>query len=62
MLRIVLALLVFSLLASPALASEPLGDRDVSFLSLKVNGRGEALVSYTTSRTVRDGTSSSGAQ
>ena len=47
MLRIVLALLVFPLLASPALASEPLGDRDVSFLSLKVNGRGEALVSYT---------------
>jgi hypothetical protein len=44
--RVVLALLLFALLASPALASEPLGDRDVSFLSLKVNGRGEALVSY----------------
>ena len=42
----VLALLVFPLLVSPALASEPLGDRDVSFLSLKVNERGEALVSY----------------
>ena len=46
MLRLVLALLAFPLLTSPALASEPLGDRDVSFLSLKVNGRGEALVSY----------------
>jgi hypothetical protein len=46
-LRIVLALLVLLLLASPARASEPLGDRDVNFLSLKVNGRGEALVSYT---------------
>lgn len=35
--------------ASPAGASEQFGDRDVSFLSLKVNGRGEALVTYRTS-------------
>ena len=34
--------------ASPAGASEQLGDRDVSFLSLHVNGRGEALVTYRT--------------
>jgi hypothetical protein len=46
--RILLGLVAFAVLASPtpALASEHLGDRDVSFLSLKVNLRGEALVSY----------------
>ena len=32
--------------ASPAAASEYLGDLDVTGLSLKVNGRGEALISY----------------
>ena len=44
----VLVSLVFVLLGAPApaAASEHLGDRDVSFLSLKVNTRGEALVSY----------------
>ena len=36
--------------ASPAGASEQFGDLDVSFLSLRVNGRGEALVTYRTSR------------
>ena len=48
MARIFLGLLTLVVLASPtsALASEHLGDRDVDFLSLKVNGRGEALVSY----------------
>ncbi|MEA2386413.1 MAG: hypothetical protein QOJ22_587 [Thermoleophilaceae bacterium] len=47
MARIVLiGLLVFAVFVSPASPSEHLGDRDVSFLSLKVNGRGEALVSY----------------
>ena len=35
---------------SPAGASEQFGDLDVSFLSLKVNRRGVALVSYRTSR------------
>ncbi|MDX6397360.1 MAG: hypothetical protein QOJ43_768 [Gaiellaceae bacterium] len=35
-----------ALLCSPAQASEQLGDVDVRFLGLKVNGRGEALVSY----------------
>jgi hypothetical protein len=46
--RIVLGLLTLVVLVSPAtaLASEHLGDRDVDFLSLKVNERGEALVSY----------------
>ena len=34
--------------ASPARASEQFGDRDVSFLSLQANGRGEALVAYRT--------------
>lgn len=43
---VLLGLLAFTVLVSPASASEFLGDRDVSFLSLKVNGRGEALVSY----------------
>jgi hypothetical protein len=33
-------------LAAPAYASEPLSDRNVSFLSLKVNRKGEALVTY----------------
>ncbi len=36
--------------APPAGASEQFGDLDVSFVSLKVNGRGEALVTYRTSR------------
>lgn len=36
--------------ASPAGASEQFGDRDVSFLSLKVNDRGVALVSYRTTK------------
>jgi hypothetical protein len=40
-----LALAVLAL-ATPAAASEHFGDRDVTFLSLKVNARGEALVSY----------------
>jgi hypothetical protein len=35
--------------ASPAEASEQFGDLDVAFLSLKVNARGEALISYRTS-------------
>lgn len=43
---LLLGLLAFALLASPASASEYLGDFDVKFLSLKVNVRGEALVSY----------------
>ena len=34
--------------ASPARASEQFGDLDVSFLSLQVNDRGEALVTYRT--------------
>jgi hypothetical protein len=38
--------LAFLALAAPAAASEHFGDRDVTFLSLKVNARGEALVSY----------------
>ena len=39
---------------SPAGASEQFGDRDVSFLSLQANGRGEALVTYhTTGGSVR---------
>ena len=46
--RTLFGLLALALLASPpsASASEHLGDRDVSFLSLQVNTRGEALVSY----------------
>src|SRR6187399_3336182 len=40
--------------ASPARASEQFGDLDVSFLSLEVNDRGEALVTYRTDKgTVR---------
>jgi hypothetical protein len=35
-----------SVAAGPAAASEYLGDLDVEVLSLKVNARGEALVSY----------------
>ena len=48
MARILFGLLALALFASPpsASASEHLGDRDVSFLSLQVNARGEALVSY----------------
>lgn len=42
----------FLALASPAAASEQFGDLDVSFISLKVNARGEALVTYRTSRGV----------
>src|SRR5687768_3251180 len=45
---VLLGLLTFAVLVPPASASEHLGDRDVSYLSLKVNGRGEALVSYRT--------------
>ena len=42
-------LVVLSLgLSAPAAASEQFGDRDVSFLSLQVNDRGEALVAYRT--------------
>ena len=36
--------------ASPAHASEQFGDLDVSFVSLKVNDHGEALVTYRTAR------------
>ena len=46
MARFLLGLLVFAALASPASASTQFGDLDVDFLSLKVNDRGEALVSY----------------
>src|SRR6478735_5770298 len=38
--------------ASAARASEQFGDLDVSFLSLKVNDRGEALVTYRTTKGV----------
>ncbi len=47
------AVLLFAFLASPAQASEQLGDVDVRFLGLKVNGRGEALVSYLKSNGAR---------
>jgi hypothetical protein len=43
---LLIGLLACAVFVSPASASEFLGDRDVSFLSLKANGRGEALVSY----------------
>ncbi len=48
MLRIAAAAAVAAaaLLPSPAQASEQFGDLDVRFLALKVNGRGEALVTY----------------
>ena len=48
MLRVVLLSLVLagSVAASPAAATEYLGDLDVTAVSLKVNGRGEALISY----------------
>ena len=48
MLRAALLSLVLagSIAASPAAASEYFGDLDVTFLSLKVNARGEALISY----------------
>ncbi len=42
-----LAALASLVLAPAALASEKLGDVDVNGVSLRVNGRGEALVSYT---------------
>lgn len=38
--------------ASPSFASEQFGDLDVSFVSLKANDRGEALVTYRTPRGV----------
>ncbi len=41
---------VMLVLASPTFASEQFGDLDVSFVSMKVNGRGEALVTYRTKR------------
>jgi hypothetical protein len=41
-----LAVVAFVVVASPAQASEQLGDVDATFLSLKVNASGEALVSY----------------
>ncbi len=41
---------LFLALAGPAGASEQFGDLDVSFQSLEVNDRGEALVTYRTSR------------
>ncbi|HEY8103011.1 MAG TPA: hypothetical protein VIE18_00755 [Gaiellaceae bacterium] len=41
-----LAVATAALFSSPAWASEQFGDLDVRFLALKVNGRGEALVSY----------------
>ena len=51
---VVVAVLVACLLgaAAPARASEQFGDLDVSFLSLKVNDRGEALVTYRTTKGV----------
>ncbi len=56
-LAVIVALLVSGALvaaASPARASEQFGDRDVSFISLKANGRGTALVTYrTTSGAIR---------
>src|ERR1044072_763139 len=47
---LVVAVLVAYLLGAgaPARASEQFGDLDVSFLSLEVNDRGEALVTYKT--------------
>jgi hypothetical protein len=50
---LVLLVLAASLLAPPSQASEPLGDFDVRPLSLQVNGRGEALVSYVRANGVR---------
>ena len=48
---ILTAFVVVSLsLAGPAGASEQFGDLDVSFKALQVNDRGEALVTYRTSR------------
>ena len=48
MLRVVLLSLVLagSVAASPAAASEYLGDFDVTAVSLRVNARGEAMISY----------------
>src|SRR4051812_24925705 len=53
-LLVVVAVLLASLLgaASSARASEQFGDLDVSFLSLKANDQGEALVTYRTTRGV----------
>ena len=54
--RVVLILAAFAVvflsLASPVGASEQFGDLDPSFTSLKANDRGEALVTYRTSRGV----------
>ena len=50
---LLIGLLAFAVFVSPASATEFLGDRDVSFLSLKVNARGEALVSYRNASGVR---------
>ena len=54
--RVVLILAAFAVvflsLASPVGASEQFGDIDISFTSLKANDRGEALVTYRTSRGV----------
>jgi hypothetical protein len=50
---ILLAVFATALLGSPAQASEQLGDLDVRFLGLKVNARGEALVSYLKSNGAR---------
>ena len=54
--RVVLILAAFAVvflsLASPVGASEQFGDLDISFTSLKANDRGEALVTYRTSRGV----------
>ncbi|MBA3476475.1 MAG: hypothetical protein H0T10_06965, partial [Actinobacteria bacterium] len=41
-----LAVVAFVVVASPAQASEQFGDVDTTLLSLKVNASGEALVSY----------------
>ena len=48
-----IALVVFLVLvasSAPATASEPLWDANVTGLSLKVNGKGEALVTYRRSK------------
>ena len=50
---LLIGLLACAVFVSPAAATEFLGDRDVSFLSLKVNARGEALVSYRNASGVR---------
>ena len=50
---LLIGLLACAVFVSPAAATEFLGDRDVSLLSLKVNARGEALVSYRNASGVR---------